>query len=242
MNRWTLEQMAVDACHASAMIDLDAVAEAATPAGFEHLARACGINLRSGIIRDVQAIVEHTPGFASPTKRRRNHSKRWPNPTRRRRREVVRFVKREQRCVRKAQEIRPYPTIHTSASINFDPGYVPREQLQVLAGIKTPQARIFAPRPSAQRSFRFLYRSSNHCGHLCDPNHAAMLREIFFRVGLLAAGNENFSPHRQRLIGMQPIWRKQHYRLRLRLEARRNRFQRLAWFDHMWYAGHTWDP
>src|SRR6266508_5845438 len=101
MNRRALEHMAVDAGHAGAMIDLDAVAETATPTGFDHLACACGINLRSGVIRDIQAIMKHTPGRTPQPKWRCDHATCWPNPAWRRRREIVRFGKRGKRRIRK---------------------------------------------------------------------------------------------------------------------------------------------
>src|SRR5215213_9420268 len=103
MNRRALEHMAVDTGHTIAMIDLDTVAEAATPASLDHLARACGINLRSGIIRDIQAIMEHAPRRAPPAKRRCDYATCRPNPARWRRWKIVCFGKRRQRGVRKTQ-------------------------------------------------------------------------------------------------------------------------------------------
>ncbi len=68
VNRRAFEQMAVDAGYAIAMIELDTVTKSTTPAGFDHLACACRINLCPSVVRDIQAIMEHPPGRASPAK------------------------------------------------------------------------------------------------------------------------------------------------------------------------------
>src|SRR4051812_16986215 len=101
MYRWAPKHMTVDACHTIAVIKLDAVAEPATPAGFNHLTRARRINLRPGVVRDIQAIMEHAPRRTAPAKWRCNHPTRRPNPARRRRWKIVGFLKRRQLWIRK---------------------------------------------------------------------------------------------------------------------------------------------
>src|SRR5690606_28064183 len=90
------QQMTVDRCHTIAVVDFNAVPKTATPTSLKHAPAAGRINKRTGLIRDIDAIVETTEGHRTPTETRSKRTTCWPHPNRGWRREIIRLLQTAQ--------------------------------------------------------------------------------------------------------------------------------------------------